>query len=267
MSHSVYVYLQQNDFAEIISLISSMHGIMISKKGEVIKPQFETIEDQVFSVFSNDTVSDNGFEFRQAEKYDHITVTQQQVLGGMLQPMNLTLITHQRNNDKSDEIVLLYNSIKKYIKKNYVISSDKMIFMGPQAYSEWTKRQFNTAFLFLLEKKVFYLSQTEFDLFLKWADSKSTVVDYTNRLYIRGRRAFDFEEYCITDNMSNILIRPTRINTMRVDSDSRCIYVSHELKGKKRTIVYIDKRIIDEQNEDILKLYDMIANYFTSIGV
>ncbi len=267
MSHSIHLYLQRNDFDEIISMISSARCTIISNKGEVLKePKFDSIKDQVFNIFSSETVQENRFSFCQTDNYDHITVTQQRVLGGMLQPMSIILVSHQHDDAKKNEVISLYNGIKKHIKKNYVISSDKMIYMGPQAYSDWENRHFNTAYLFLLEKSVFYLSQNEFDLFLKWVDSNFVLFEYTTRLYIHCKRVFEFEEYCVTDNMSNIIKHTTRINTIRIDSDSKCVYVRRELTGRKRTLVYMDKRIIDEQNQEIIKIFDMIVNYIATNG-
>ena len=267
MSHSIHLYLQRNDFDEIISMISSARCTIISNKGEVLKePKFDSIKDQVFNIFSSETVQENRFSFCQTDNYDHITVTQQRVLGGMLQPMSIILVSHQHDDAKKNEVISLYNGIKKYIKKNYVISSDKMIYMGPQAYSDWENRHFNTAYLFLQEKSVFYLSQNEFDLFLKWVDSIFVLFEYTTRLYIHCKRVFEFEEYCVTDNMSNIIKHTTRINTIRIDSDSKCVYVRRELTGRKRTLVYMDKRIIDEQDQEIIKIFDMIVNYIATNG-
>ena len=266
MNHSVYVYLQRNDFDEIINLISSVHYIIISYKGEVLKePQFDSIENQEFNIYSRNIGQDNSSDFNQESYYDHIAVTQQRVIGGMLQPMSVILVSRQQDDAKKNEVISLYNCIKKHIKKNYVISSDKMFYMGPQAYLEWEKRHFKTAYLFLEEKRTFYLSQNEFDLFLKWVDSKFVLFDYTTRLYIQGKRVFEYEEYCITDNMSGIIKHTTRINTIRIDSDSKCVYVSRELKGKKRTFVYIDKRILNEQNQAIIKIFDMIVNYIAKM--
>jgi hypothetical protein len=248
-------------------MISSARCTVISNKGEVLKePKFDSIKDQVFNIFSSETVQENRFSFCQTDNYDHITVTQQRVLGGMLQPMSIILVSHQHDDAKKNEVISLYNGIKKHIKKNYVISSDKMIYMGPQAYLDWENRHFKTAYLFLQEKRAFYLSQNEFDLFLKWVDSHFVLFDYTTRLYIQGKRVFEFEEYCIADNMSSIIMHTTRINTIRIDSDSKCVYVRRELKGEKRTLVYIDKRIINEQNQEIIKIFDMIINYISKNG-
>lgn len=263
---AVYMYLQEDDFDEIIRLISSKHCFMISNKGKMIeKPRFGFIDDQEFNVYSDGAFNDDA-SLRKVGFHDHISITQQKLLGGMLQPMSVFLILQQQDDANRNEIVSLYDSIKKHVKKKYVISSDKMIYMGPQAYSDWKKRQFNTAFLFLLEKKVFYLSQMEFDLFLKWADSNYILFDYTHRLFVQGRRAFDYEEYCIADKMSNIIVHSTRVKRLRVDSDSCCVYVSRELKGKKRTTVYVDKRIINEQNHEIIRIFDMVVKYLTNIN-
>jgi len=267
MSHSIYVYLQRNDYDEIISLISTVPSIIISNNGKVLKePRFDSIENQELNIYSRNIGQDNSIDLNQVSNYDHIAVTQQRVLGGMLQPMSVTLVSRQQDDSKKNEVISLFNSIKKHIKKNYVISSDKMVYMGPQAYLDWENRHFKTAYLFLEEKRTFYLSQNEFDLFLKWVDSKFVLFDYTTRLYIQGKRVFEFEEYCITDNMSSIIMHTTRINTIRIDSDSKCVYVRRELKGKKRTFVYIDKRIINEQNQEIIKIFDMIVNYISKNG-
>ena len=125
MSHSIHLYLQRNDFDEIISMISSARCTIISNKGEVLKePKFDSIKDQVFNIFSSETVQENRFSFCQTDNYDHITVTQQRVLGGMLQPMSIILVSHQHDDAKKNEVISLYNGIKKHIKKNYVILFD-----------------------------------------------------------------------------------------------------------------------------------------------
>ena len=142
-----------NDFDEIINLISSVHYIIISYKGEVLKePQFDSIENQEFNIYSRNICQDNSSDFNQESYYDHIAVTQQRVVGGMLQPMSVILVSRQQDDAKKNEVISLYNCIKKHIKKNYVISSDKMFYMGPQAYLDWEKRHFKTAYLFLEEK-------------------------------------------------------------------------------------------------------------------
>jgi len=69
MNHSVYVYLRRNDFDEIINLISSVHYIIISNKGEVLKePQFDSIENQEFNIYSRNIVQDNSIDHNQVRQ-------------------------------------------------------------------------------------------------------------------------------------------------------------------------------------------------------
>ena len=266
MGNSIYMYLKQEDYDELISLMSANHGTMISTKGKVLmKPRFDSIDDHIFYVCSSASLQ-TGIGFDQICFWKHIRVTQQSLLGGMLQPMCLSLESGHQNALVDDEMNLLYNTIKKYIKKHYVISTDKMNYMGPCAFSDWEKRLFNTPLLFLNERSIFNLSQKEFELFLEWAEARFKVIDYTTRSYIQGKRIYEHELYCITNSMANIIKRFTRIKTIRIDTDSKCIFVRRELAGKKRTFVYIDKRIINEQDYNITRIYDMVVSFLANFS-
>lgn len=155
----------------------------------------------------------------------------------------------------------VYRNIVKYIKKNYILSDDKMFYVGVNMYSDWMNYEVDCLSLFSYQKVTVDSTNFNFNHFRDYISNQGYTVK-GNGLDIR--RPLDesiADGYVIFSDECNVI---TRIAARKeyYTCNSQCIFLRK--KRDKYTFI-IDKRLLSPPFAPIENLYNMINNFLESI--
>ena len=163
------------------------------------------------------------------------------------------------NNDGSR--TSMFGDLKKYIRKNYIISTDKCYYMGPHMYQEWKNKVYCFPTLvryskFAVEKE--YIKEVFKEIHELEFEIKP------NKVRLRHMDSIDFTEeaYVICGNQSEIFRTIFNKNTVIYEFGSECIFIFYNIR-KKRYEFQLDYRIEEKKESRLVFLWERIREKFS----
>lgn len=158
-----------------------------------------------------------------------------------------------------------FNALKKYIRNNFVITTSKGEYFGPNMYKDWEKRKYCFPGIFFYSEV-----HVENDKIKEVFDDvkKLGFEVKANRVRLRNSEHIDFtEEYYIIFSEESKLSRTIfRKKTVIYEYGSECIFVEYDLK-KKKYCFYLDHRITLDKKSELINLYKFIEKNMVLIKV
>ena len=262
MTKSVYIYLLDEDLRILINLINENGGecILFSdlKKYNPLLSEQDTSWYRIIASSLSKNVEESVAQ-------GAIYVYPMRELGGSVQPMGMILDADE--TIENNAIISIFKIVHSYIRKNYILSSSKTIYMAPYAYLEWKSKKFKTVGLFLSQKKEYHITDDVFNDFMKWVEKNGFFfIDNTERITYNSKRYIlhNEESYIIAQNHENVFYHLSNNNHIVVESESACVYVVRELSRKRRTIVSIDEMYYKSDNGSVRNIYESITAFFSN---
>ena len=161
MTKSFYIYLLNEDLRILINLIKDNGGecILFSdlKKYNPLLSEQNTSWYRIIASSLSKNVEESVAQ-------GAIYVYPMRELGGSVQPMGMILDADE--TIENNAIISIFKIVHSYIRKNYILSSSKTIYMAPYAYLEWKSKKFKTVGLFLSQKKEYHITDDVFNDFM-----------------------------------------------------------------------------------------------------
>lgn len=151
-----------------------------------------------------------------------------------------------------------FRKIAKYIKKEYVISSDKQYYIGPGIYNDWLNYKVDCQLMFSYQSIKADKSIFDFDGFRKYMEARGYTVKGDG---LDMRRTYDesnitgyviFSDNCLLDTI-------TTARKIFYKPNSQCAFLY--LRHPKTAEFVIDVRLLSGSCEEIARLKDCILEF------
>lgn len=172
-----------------------------------------------------------------------------------------SIILHESNVSVGQTTVSSFEKIKKYIKGSYKLSDDKICYIAPYFYREWKRRNIATNFLIEREElKVLRSDYNRNDLIKFLSDNNYIILSESD-----CRKPLDLAADVL------VFVPKCYMYTLNIKIDSRIQHISRNarcvflISDKCHDIFLVDKRLIYENDDIIIKLFSIIKDYLISL--
>ncbi len=162
----------------------------------------------------------------------------------------------------SEHDLRIYQTIIKYIKKHYLLSSDKMFYIGPGMYEDWLNYKVNFPSPFFYQKIVTPTSGFDFDHFRKYITGRGYILKGDG---LDIRRPLDESiavGYVIFSDECNLYAR-VAARKEYYTCDSQCVFVR---KNKKGYTFITDNRLLSPPFMPVYNLCEQIKVYLSEMN-
>lgn len=239
MAKKLYVYLNDDDLSIILEMIySAKLSIYDKDKAKVFK--VEAISSNVTTYFIGYN-SDCGIRFSP----NFYTLNQLQCASFYLEDVD------------NKELLTIFNKIKNYIHKSYMLSNDKSCYIGPNIYLDWLNKKY--CFPIIFECDIFAVKNIE-SIFVYAKKCGYTIK--VNNVRLRDANNIDLsaESFVIFQSDNQLVPTVIRKTMIRYEYDSECIFVFYNKKTNYYEFV-LDKRI-SLQSSNVTTLFNSIKDVF-----
>ena len=241
MAKSIYVYLNDIDLSPILEMLSNA-GLSFYDKNKILTFEIEAISSNI-TTYSIGYNSDCCIGFSPC----YYTLNHLQCASFYLEDV------------KNAELITIFNLIKDYIRKAYMLTKDKSCYIGQNIYYDW------------LNKKYCFPIMFEYDAF-SIENSIEAVFDYVrkhgyvikpNNVRLRDIDTVDLsvESFVIFQNNKQLIPTIIRKTMIRYEYDSECIFVFYHKKMKCYEFV-LDRRISLQMSSNVEILFKSIKKIF-----
>lgn len=237
MAKRIYVYLNDTDLSLILEILSNA-GLKFYDKNKMLTVEMTAISSNITTYFIGYN-SDCCIVFSPS----FYTLNQLQCASFYLEDV------------ENVELFTIFNLIKNYIRKAYMLTKDKSCYIGQNIYLDWLHKKY--CFPIIFEYDVFSVENSIESVF-EYVQKKGYSIK-PNNVRLRDIDNIDLsaESFVIFQNNKQLVSTIIRKTMIRYEYDSECIFVFYN-KRKKCYDFVLDRRVSLQRSSNIETLFKSI---------
>lgn len=245
MAKRIYVYLNDIDLSLILEMLSG-EGLSFYDKNR-------TLTFEIGAISSNIATYAIGYNSNYCISFSpcFYTLNHLQCASFFLEDVN------------NIELLTIFNLIKNYIRKTYMLSKDKSCYIGQNIYLDWLNKKY--CFPIMFEYDVFSV-ENNIKLVFDYVQKYGYMIK-PNNVRLRDIDNVDLptESFVIFQNNKQLFPTIIRKTMIRYEYDSECIFVFYH-KRKRCYDFILDRRISLNISSNIKTLFKSIKEIFGEKG-
>lgn len=241
MRKYIYLYVNNRDSEELLKYIHENHAFLYNSDGE--------------RIYTLPALYCDSFDFYIGEEYEkNIYYRPCFYTNKFLQSAVIIL-----DNCEDDNDIKLFKKIKKFIQKNYRISTDRSVYIGQHMYRDWEEKKFMMPILFCLEFKFEYSKLEEFINSL--VDVGYKVKNNYVRVGNKDILNYTADYFVVFSRDENMITSLHNRKLFSYENGSECIWMYKIKKGKSIQVqVVLDERIAKNKECEMYVLFEKLKN-------